>query len=314
MKKFAPVFLVFLFNADVLLSQVDTIPPVINAHEVYYSTVGIGYDSLSLSQVVDTIYDDQTSFHSIKAGMRIGCVGNDYSAPLHTILIRTNDYHINLEIWAKDEAGNMATVSVPVFINCFGCDPEVTFVARTPPLLDTYPVQGIHHMDFHTLANNCSGDTLDRDYNASDGDYVGFFGYAFPLGYDGSVSASKNNDPLNGVTTADLLLIYRHILGIEPLDSPYKIIAADANQDGKVTIYDVVLLRKLILGITDTLPNGKSWRFIPEHYLFPHPADPFQPPFPEKFEVQNGEAVNWGPYFFTGIKIGDVNFSADPHQ
>lgn len=313
MKKLAPVLLIFLLNADVLLSQVDTIPPVIQVHAVYYLTVAC-YDSLSLAQVVDTIYDDQTSSHLIEAGMRIGCVGSDYSAPLHTILIRANDYQIDLKIWAKDEAGNIAIVSVPVFVNGPGCDPEAIFVARTPPLLNTYPLQGIHHVDFHSLANNCSGDTLDRHYITSEVGYEGFFGYAFPLGFDGSVSASKDNDPLNGVTTADLLLIYRHILGIELFDSPYKIIAADANQDGKVTIYDVVILRKLILGITDTLPNGKSWRFIPEHYLFPHPADPFLPPFPEKFEVQNGRAVKWGPYFFTGIKIGDVNFSADPHQ
>jgi hypothetical protein len=81
--------------------------------------------------------------------------------------------------------------------------------------------------------------------------------------YDFSVTPSKNDDPLNGITEEDLTQIANHILGTEPFDSPYKIIAADANQDGHVTTLDIRYLRKLILGYIDELPNGKSWRFVP---------------------------------------------------
>jgi hypothetical protein len=56
-------------------------------------------------------------------------------------------------------------------------------------------------------------------------------------------------------------LIQRHILGIQPLNSAYKMIAADATNDGKVTAADLTELRKLILGITNELPNNASWRF-----------------------------------------------------
>lgn len=38
------------------------------------------------------------------------------------------------------------------------------------------------------------------------------------------------------------MLISKHILGLYTL-SPYQLIAADANRDGKVTTYDIVLLR-----------------------------------------------------------------------
>ncbi len=136
-------------------------------------------------------------------------------------------------------------------------------------------------------------------------------------GYTVRFLPSKNTDPLNGVTTHDLLLISRHILGLQLLDSPYKILAADANQDGKVSVLDIVTLRKLILGITDELPNGKSWRFIPYDYVFPEPTDPFQEFVPEYVEIPATMDITlWGldPVLFKGIKIGDVDFSANPQQ
>ena len=46
------------------------------------------------------------------------------------------------------------------------------------------------------------------------------------------VTPFKDDNFLNGVTTYDLVLISKHNLGIEPLDSPYKMVAADANKSG----------------------------------------------------------------------------------
>jgi len=313
MKKFTPLLLFFLLNTGVLLSQVDTVPPVIQSHGLHYGMPGC-YDSLYLSELVDTVYDNYSAFNTIKMGLRIGCTGQESPVGINVIWVRANEL-IAVEIWAQDEAGNIAVDTVMVYGVDPGCDPDATFVARTPPLTNTYPLIGIHHVDFRASLNNCSGDTIDEHYQNLESDYYdGGFGFVFPIGYNGAVTAEKNINPLNGVTTADLVSISKHILGVEPFDSPYKLIAADANQDGKVTIYDVVILRKLILGITDELPNGKSWRFIPENYTFPDPADPFQTVFPEQFDIINGESQYGSPYFFIGIKIGDVNFSADPSQ
>jgi hypothetical protein len=39
------------------------------------------------------------------------------------------------------------------------------------------------------------------------------------------------------------------------------LIAADVNNDGKVSASDLTELRKLILGIYNELPNNSSWRF-----------------------------------------------------
>jgi hypothetical protein len=52
------------------------------------------------------------------------------------------------------------------------------------------------------------------------------FSNAIPLAGNYTVTPEKDDNPLNGVTTLDLALISKHILGIENLNSPYKIIAA----------------------------------------------------------------------------------------
>ena len=52
----------------------------------------------------------------------------------------------------------------------------------------------------------------------------------FPLISNTKITPVKDNDPLEGVNTLDLVLITRHLLGVENLDSPYKLIAAAANK------------------------------------------------------------------------------------
>lgn len=121
----------------------------------------------------------------------------------------------------------------------------------------------------------------------------------------------RNDFPLNGVSTYDLVLISKHILGLEALGSPYKIIAADANKSKSVTTFDIVALRKLILGIDTAFVNNTSWRFVPGDFVFPDPSDPFQTDFPEQISVQLQATPVTGSDF-TAIKIGDVNNSAIP--
>ncbi len=122
---------------------------------------------------------------------------------------------------------------------------------------------------------------------------------------DYTVTPFKNNNPLLGVTTFDLVLIQKHILGTQLLDSPYKIIAADANKNNSVTNQDLIELRKLILMIIENFTSNYSWRFVDKSYQFPNPANPFQTSFPETVTLTTlpGDAN------FVAIKIGDVNLS-----
>jgi hypothetical protein len=101
------------------------------------------------------------------------------------------------------------------------------------------------------------------------------------MGTDITITPHLDENPLNGVTTFDLVLITKHILGIQLLDSPYKMIAADVNNSSTITTADMIQLRKLILGIYDDFPNNTSWRFVDADYVFPDPTNPWLQEFPD---------------------------------
>ncbi|MEZ4917618.1 MAG: T9SS type A sorting domain-containing protein [Saprospiraceae bacterium] len=102
------------------------------------------------------------------------------------------------------------------------------------------------------------------------------------------------------------MLISKHILNIELLTSPYSIIAADGNNSGTITTFDIVEIRKLILGIYNELPSNYSWRFIPKTYTFQNPSDPFSEAFPQEIRMATLDQDIANADFWS-VKIGDVN-------
>jgi len=127
----------------------------------------------------------------------------------------------------------------------------------------------------------------------------------FYICVDHIVSAEKNDDPLNGVSTKDLLLIHKHITGLNKFNSYFKLQAADVNNDNKVNALDIMELRKLILGIYDKFPNNKSWKF-----LYPNPSPTNSPD--QAFLEETGVRVDQflAQRDFTAVKIGDVDETA----
>ena len=140
----------------------------------------------------------------------------------------------------------------------------------------------------------------------------GYYEFELPVENNYTVEPSRNDNPLNGISTMDLILISRHILGIESLDSPYKLIAADVDSSGMITANDMIELRKMILLINDEFPNNTSWRFVDADYVFVDPTNPFTATFPEEYTINDlSEDVVAD---FIAIKIGDVNGSAIPNS
>ena len=138
--------------------------------------------------------------------------------------------------------------------------------------------------------------------------------YGFPQLANGGnyiVTPEKDINPLNGVSTFDLVKISQHILEVDLLPSPYKIISADINHDGNVTTVDLVQLRRLILFIDTEFQNNTSWRFVEANFVFPDPTDPFETSFPEVFTVNGLDDAEVAD--FIAMKIGDVNCSASPN-
>lgn len=128
-------------------------------------------------------------------------------------------------------------------------------------------------------------------------------------GFDYTLIAEKQEAPLNGVSTFDLVLMSKHILGTQLLDSPYKMIAADVNNSGTITSMDAIALRRLVLNIDLKFSNNSSWRFVPAYFEFPNPANPWSAPFPEVLNINNLQG-SISDRSFVAIKIGDLNHSA----
>ena len=151
---------------------------------------------------------------------------------------------------------------------------------------------------------NVSGGNLSNMLTAADGHYQ----FMLAKNGDYTIAPTKNDDVLNGVSTFDLVLISKHILGLNPFDSPYKYIAADVNRSGSITAFDMVQLRQLILNVHTEFPNNQSWRFVDKTYQFTSET-PMGDSFTEAITIQN-LTQNLTETDFVGIKVGDVNGNA----
>ncbi len=150
-----------------------------------------------------------------------------------------------------------------------------------------------------------SGSGTQSDMTKADGNYE-FVNIT--KGGDFTVTPQLDKNHLNGVSTFDLVLIQKHILGVQALNSPYKMIAADANNSKSISTLDLIQIRKLILNIDQNFQNNTSWRFVDATYRFPNPTNPWSAAFPEVVSV-NDLATNVRANF-VAIKVGDVNASA----
>jgi SdrD B-like domain/HYR domain len=210
-----------------------------------------------------------------------------------------------VEVWAIDRAGNASFCETYVKIqdNSNVCNSGSG--ATVAGVIKTEEVEGVEEaiVELASSMGNISNDVL------SDVQGAYLFSDALPIGSDYTVTPELVQDPKNGVTTYDLLLISRHILGLEPLNSPYKMIAADANKSNTITSFDIVELRKLVLGVYNELPNNESWRFVDKTQVFTVPQNPFVDVIREDITVAQ-IAANSFDDDFVGIKVGDVNLSA----
>ena len=112
-----------------------------------------------------------------------------------------------------------------------------------------------------------------------------------------TITPSKLDHPTNGLNALDLVGIQKHILAKDTFDFSWQMIAGDGTNNNVVNVSDVLILLKLILGKIQTLPSSPSWRFEPSQ------VNIASVPSGQPDEIQ-----------ITGIKIGDVNGTADPKK
>ncbi|MTB53570.1 T9SS type A sorting domain-containing protein, partial [Lewinella sp. W8] len=106
------------------------------------------------------------------------------------------------------------------------------------------------------------------------------------------------------VTVTDIVAITNHILGSNLLGTGYDHVAADVNMDADVNIFDLVAMRRVILGLADDLnPAGATWRFVEADYNLT--AGNWMVTFPEVYNVNNLQG-NVTDADFVGVELGNV--------
>ncbi|MFK7984245.1 MAG: HYR domain-containing protein, partial [Saprospiraceae bacterium] len=214
------------------------------------------------------------------------------------------DNQVTLTI--ADEAGNTTDCTVNITITdtnslCQVSRTEVSIsgiiVNEMGERVDQVAVS-INHPDVETSMTDETGEFKLKDV---------------PIGNDYTILPTRDFDILNGVSTFDLVLISRHILNIEAITSPYRLIAADVNRSKTITAYDIVQLRRLILRLSSDFSNNTSWRFVRTDFAFDNAKDPNQAHFPEVYNINNLPKNDMKIEGFVAVKIGDVNGSARTH-
>ncbi len=203
-----------------------------------------------------------------------------------------------LKMWVRDKAGNRdyCTVTLHVQDNV----PGGALVAGSIVTDDDKVLKD---------AGVEIEDMLAHETKLTKTDDNGFFQFNVEGNSNYQLSAELNDSYLNGLTTLDIVIIQKHLLGIKKLKSPYKLLAADANQDQKITASDILLLRKLILGVNSKLENTKAWSFINAKTQFENPNNPWMgTEGMHDINLDNVLEDNISNKFL-GLKIGDVNNS-----
>jgi len=201
-------------------------------------------------------------------------------------------------LWVMDGAGNMQFTIVPIGStdNDNSCSPADEAANIEGSIVDESEIE------IEEVMVKFEGTQL----SAFEQLFNGIYNYSVPMHSDVTITPEKDLGHMNGITTADIVKLQRHILGIEPLTSSYKLIAADVSADDKVNTKDMLHLSRLILGIYDELPNVNSWRFVDKNHNFANPSSPWG--FPEV--INYADLSSDAQADFIGIKIGDLTGNA----
>lgn len=203
----------------------------------------------------------------------------------------------DVQIYAIDEEGNWdyCVTYVDVQDNMGACEGRELQVAKVEGTISDWKGNTLEAVQV-TTADNFIMTTPN-----------GQFSFELPMNVDYTVTPQKDVRPLNGVSTFDLVLISKHILGSRTFNDPHQFIAADVNQSGSITAFDMVQLRRLILNLDTEFANNTSWKFVEAKYQFTT-NNPAGEDFPTLASVNN--LAQDMQMDFTAIKIGDVNGNA----
>ena len=187
--------------------------------------------------------------------------------------------------------------------NSVGCDSAATLVLTVTP---TYIISGNVKNPLGTVIPSVTV-SLNGKQSVVNTDISGNYNFTTIANSNNSIKPSKNNDKnvANGINGTDISLIQSHILKKVILNSPYKLIAADVNNDGAVNGTDIALIKSIILKRITQFSGSRLWSFVDSSYKFPIPTKPF--PYYDSINIAAINTNQLGKNFI-GVKLGDVNY------
>ncbi|MFZ4560550.1 MAG: hypothetical protein ACOYOD_10175 [Saprospiraceae bacterium] len=205
-------------------------------------------------------------------------------------------------IYAWDNAGNANYCETYILLN----DPT----GKLCPVLGKGSISGAVYdrsgRPFQGAEVVLDGEKVARAYSGKEG------AFSFSALKEGAAYQLRGNlDTLcrEGVSTHDIVKIMRHILGEEVFTDPYRFIAADVDRSGTITTLDVILIRKLVLGLDRCFALCPSWVFIKAYHTFSDPSNPLKSGLPEQIWI-NQLSGNVLKADFIAVKMGDVTGDA----
>lgn len=191
-------------------------------------------------------------------------------------------------------------------------DPEkVDEVVISPPVSkDVFEIKGQIRTEDALNVNNVTVEVRTSDHSENMvTNESGSFEMKVDKGSQVKITPVKKGDLGNGLSTLDLILIQRHLLRKKLITSPYKLIAADANNDKKLTPADVLFLRRVILNKMEGLSEAESWKFVDANYTFINQKAAYAENYPTELDVE--QISKDLESSFVAVKLGDVNQSVN---
>ena len=221
-------------------------------------------------------------------------------------------------------SGGYSYLSGPpeVYKFCSNLQPSqfIPITGNVSPALGSCTLEGVDvKIECSTLIMpNIPNNIIVTDNTVTDaaGNYQSSTNASMILNNDYVITPSKDDGLLCGVSTLDLVLMSKFILGTQPINNWASLIAADVNKNGSISTADIVELRKMILGINTVFSNNTSWRFFDKKNLPQVNISTTVPPGKTLFTTNvNQESIviktltnaNNSANDFLGVKIGDVS-------
>ena len=291
------IFWAVSFHPATLESAIDTIPPKIeclnNVKEYFFNTRTHSLE-VKVNDLIASVYDDQSPVDSIQVYFD--------SIPTKKLIVyycesliyhNSNKFYEDLLITAEDKCGNKSTCKARIYIedrwDICNYDPPSYIIEVV-----TYPVS--MNIRYEGALISVEGMNYKHEIFGTEAKFNHFSNGKY------KVCLRNNTSAVEGVTSADLFKIRKHILGIDEFTQDHQLIAADVNLSCSVTASDITAIKKIILDVEPQFQKVPSWIFIPVNFT-PVSATPCSITECWETEIKDNDIK----LEFKAIKMGNVN-------